>query len=51
MAAIDLRHGDRVWDKDIGGTQQPWVAGDFVYVLDNDDQVLCISRADGRVNA
>jgi outer membrane protein assembly factor BamB len=49
MAAIDLRRGDRVWDKDIGGTQQPWVAGDFIYVLDNDSQVLCLTRADGRV--
>jgi outer membrane protein assembly factor BamB len=49
MVAIDLRRGDRVWDKDIGGTQEPWVAGDFVYVLDNDNQVLCLNRADGRV--
>jgi outer membrane protein assembly factor BamB len=49
LAAIDLRHGDRVWDKDLGGTQEPWVAGDFVFVLDNDDQLLCMNRADGRV--
>ena len=32
MAAIDLHRGGRVWDNGIGGTQQPWAAGDFVYL-------------------
>src|SRR5262249_37449185 len=49
LAAIDLRRGDRIWDKDVGGTQGPWVVGDFIYLVDNDDQLLCLSRADGRV--
>ncbi|MFO1061339.1 MAG: PQQ-binding-like beta-propeller repeat protein [Dongiaceae bacterium] len=49
LAAIDLRRGDRVWDKDVGGTQQPWIAGDYVFIVDNDNQVLCLNRADGRV--
>ena len=49
LAAIDLRRGERIWDKSVGGTQGPWVAGDFVFVVDNDDQLLCLTRADGRV--
>ena len=49
LAAIDLRRGERIWDKSVGGTQGPWVAGDFVFVIDNDDQLLCLTRADGRV--
>jgi outer membrane protein assembly factor BamB len=49
LAAIDLRRGERVWDKSVGGTQGPWVAGDFVFVVDNDDQLMCLTRADGRV--
>lgn len=49
MVAIDLRTGDRVWDQDVGGTHGPWVAGDYVYVLANDTDLLCLTRADGRV--
>jgi len=49
MAAIDLRSGNRIWDRDIGGTEMPWVAGDFVYVLTNDNQLVCLTRRDGRV--
>jgi outer membrane protein assembly factor BamB len=49
LVAIDLRRGERVWDKSVGGTQGPWVAGDFVFVVDNDDQLMCLTRADGRV--
>ncbi|HEV8391348.1 MAG TPA: PQQ-binding-like beta-propeller repeat protein [Dongiaceae bacterium] len=49
MAAIDKERGGRVWDNGLGGTQMPWVAGDFVYVLTNDSEVVCLSRADGRV--
>jgi outer membrane protein assembly factor BamB len=49
MVAINLNTGDRVWSRDIGGIQTPWAAGDFVYVLTTDSQVLCLSRKDGRV--
>ncbi len=49
MVAIDLRTGDRVWEQDIGGTQGPWVAGDYVYVLSNDVRLLCMTWKDGRV--
>lgn len=49
MVAIDLRTGDRVWEQDIGGTQGPWVAGDYVYVLSNDVSLLCLTWKDGKV--
>jgi outer membrane protein assembly factor BamB len=49
MVAIDLRTGDRVWDQEIGGTHGPWVAGDYIYVLANDVDLLCLVRQDGRV--
>jgi outer membrane protein assembly factor BamB len=49
MVAINLNTGDRVWSRDIGGIQTPWVAGDFLYVLTTDSQVLCLARKDGRV--
>jgi len=49
LVAIDIRTGERVWTIDVGGTQRPWVAGDYLYVVTDDAQVLCVRRADGRV--
>ena len=49
MAAINLNTGERVWARDVGGIQTPWAAGDFVYVLSSDGQVLCLQRKDGKV--
>jgi outer membrane protein assembly factor BamB len=49
MAAINLNTGERVWSRDVGGVQTPWAAGDFVYVLSTESQVLCLQRKDGRV--
>jgi outer membrane protein assembly factor BamB len=49
LVAIDLRTGERAWEQEIGGSDTPWVAGDFVYVLANEAQLFCLTRRDGRV--
>lgn len=49
MASIDLRSGRRVWDKELGGLESPWVAGDYLYLLTNDGELVCLSREDGRI--
>ncbi|HLJ62463.1 MAG TPA: PQQ-binding-like beta-propeller repeat protein, partial [Stellaceae bacterium] len=49
MEAIDERTGDRIWEQDIGGTHGPWLAGDYLYVLGNDNDLYCLTREDGRV--
>jgi outer membrane protein assembly factor BamB len=49
MAAIDLRSGERVWEQDIASSHSPWVAGDFVFVLANDNAVVCLTRKDGKI--
>jgi outer membrane protein assembly factor BamB len=49
MAAINLNTGERAWSRDLGGIQTPWAAGDFVYVLSTDGQLLCLQRKDGKV--
>jgi outer membrane protein assembly factor BamB len=46
---VDIRTGERVWTIDVGGTQRPWVAGDYLYVITDDAQLLCVRRADGRI--
>jgi outer membrane protein assembly factor BamB len=49
MVSIDLRTGERIWEQDIGGTEGPWVAGDFIFVISNDSELICLTRRDGRV--
>ncbi len=44
MVAINLNSGDRVWSRDIGGIQTPWVAGDWVYVMTTEAS-FCASSA------
>ena len=50
MVAIDLRSGRRIWDKEIGGLESPWVVGNYIYVMSNDGELICLSRDDGRVH-
>jgi outer membrane protein assembly factor BamB len=50
MAAIDLRTGRRLWDKEIGGLESPWVAGDYLFTISNDEELLCLARKDGRIH-
>jgi outer membrane protein assembly factor BamB len=49
MVSIDLRSGQRAWEQDIGGTETPWVAGDFIYVLSNANELICLTRLEGRI--
>ncbi|WP_374653146.1 PQQ-binding-like beta-propeller repeat protein [Dongia sp.] len=49
MAAIDVRRGERYWDKDLGGTQMPWAAGDFIYLVTSQSEVVCLTRDDGKI--
>ncbi len=49
MLALDLEQGLRAWDIDVGGVETPWIAGDFLYVLTNEQLVLCLQRKDGRI--
>ena len=31
LVAIDLRSGARIWEREIGGINQPWIAGKFMF--------------------
>ena len=49
LAAIDLRSGQRVWERNIGGNQTPWVAGRFVFVITASADVAAVERDTGKV--
>jgi outer membrane protein assembly factor BamB len=48
MAAIDLRTGDRVWEQQIASSHSPWVVGEYVFVLANDNELVCLTRDEGK---
>jgi outer membrane protein assembly factor BamB len=49
MVAIDLRSGRRLWEREIAGQYTPWVAGDWIFVLNRDQLLVCLDRSDGHV--
>jgi outer membrane protein assembly factor BamB len=49
MASIDIKTGARIWDREIASIGGPWIAGDYIYMLTNDAEIICLSRDNGRV--
>jgi outer membrane protein assembly factor BamB len=49
MVGIDVRTGTRKWDQDLATLQTPWVAGDFIYVVTTDGELVCLSRQNGLI--
>jgi outer membrane protein assembly factor BamB len=47
--AIDIASGSRVWEQPIGGVSSPWIAGDYIYLISNEGELICLLRKDGRV--
>lgn len=47
--ALDERTGGRVWDQQLGGLQSPWIAGEFLYMITTEGNLLCLTRRGGRV--
>ncbi len=46
--SIDLRSGRRLWEREIGGSDNPWVAGDWMFVVTTNSQIAALNRGDGR---
>ncbi|MGI4802868.1 MAG: PQQ-binding-like beta-propeller repeat protein, partial [Janthinobacterium lividum] len=49
IVALDLRTGRRLWEREIGGGQTPWIAGDWLFVQSSGQSLTAISVDDGRV--
>jgi outer membrane protein assembly factor BamB len=49
MVALDLITGQRQWEINIAGIATPWVAGDWIFVVTDDDKVLCVYRQNGHI--
>lgn len=49
LVAFEEATGTRVWQKEIGGSETPWIAGNFLFVLSNDQQLIALDVQDGRI--
>jgi outer membrane protein assembly factor BamB len=46
--AIDMRSGRRIWERELAGRESPWIAGDWVFLISAAEELVCLSRGDGR---
>jgi len=49
MASYDLLTGQRIWELNLAGISTPAVAGDWVFTLTDDSELLAIARSSGKV--
>ncbi len=49
MVAIDLASGRRLWEAELGGVNQPWIAGRFLYVVTTEGNVVALVAENGLV--
>lgn len=49
LAAINERTGTRMWQREISGSQAPWVAGQNLYVLSSENQIIALNITNGAI--
>ena len=50
IVAIDERTGNRIWQREFGGDQTPWVTGNHVFVLSENNELVALSRDTGVIH-
>jgi glucose dehydrogenase len=46
--SIDLRAGRRIWEREFGGTEMPWAAGDWVFGTTDFGEMVALHRETGQ---
>lgn len=49
MVAIDERTGQRVWQREISGTDTPWVAGNHLFLISSSNELIALGRDTGAI--
>lgn len=47
--SLDLPTGRRLWQRDVGGEDSPWVAGSWMFIVSSGQEMAALNTADGRV--
>ena len=49
MVALDLTSGQRVWELNMAGIATPWVAGDWLFAVNDKAQLIAVQRITGKI--
>lgn len=49
LGAYELLTGKKIWSKDIGALRTPAIAGEFLFVVTTNDELVCILKSTGQV--
>ncbi|MCI5544353.1 MAG: PQQ-binding-like beta-propeller repeat protein [Azospirillum sp.] len=49
LTALDLRSGQRIWEREFGSNNQPWLAGKYLFVLTGTTHLLAIDTESGKI--
>lgn len=49
MVSLEIVSGQRLWEQNIAGISTPWIAGEWLFVVDNEGRMLAMARSTGRV--
>ena len=49
MVALELNTGQRIWEINAAGLNTPWVAGEWIFAVTDQGQLMAIARATGKL--
>ncbi len=49
LAAVNYRTGEIIWKQKLGGTNMPWVAGNYLFVLTNSHELIALNKQNGQI--
>ena len=49
MVELDLTSGQRVWELNMAGIATPWVAGDWLFAVNDKAQLIAVHRMTGKI--
>ncbi|WP_085810250.1 PQQ-like beta-propeller repeat protein [Sphingomonas sp. TZW2008] len=49
MVAVEIATGQRLWEQNFASITTPWIAGEWLFVVTDQAQLVCLSRANGKV--
>ncbi|HXH00540.1 MAG TPA: PQQ-binding-like beta-propeller repeat protein [Sphingomicrobium sp.] len=49
MVALDILSGQRLWELNMAGISTPWIAGDWLFAVNDRAQLIAVQRTTGKV--
>lgn len=49
LVSIDLGTGQRLWEQNFASIANPWIAGDWLFVVTDDARLICVAKTSGKV--